>query len=351
MTPVNILAEMKSDFKKAKFVAGLLVSFIDFFRKLDTPNGKFKNFDAFLKKFPQRETTAAGLGANQLIVLRPDGTTLGIRPFYNEAETFFRAEHKRFDYPSAPGHATASWQTYRRWLDALVTFSEAELLSLKAETNQFVLDTLKSQAFDPASVRHDPPLFKIILESFDLTTSGAGEPTGAAFQGLVFGFLRADNPHLQFEISNVRTGSKRLNRVGDIDGWDGERLALSAEVKQMKFGAGHLADIANFANECGRRGALGLVCALDYETDVAAAVEALGLRSITRPAMARIVELWDPLKQRTAVSNFVYYARHVEKKSALFDRLTKFLKEKEAEFHSEKQLLLSPGVTKAGAKK
>jgi len=46
---------------------------------------------------------------------------------------------------------------------------------------------------------------------------------------MVFGFLRADNPHLQIEIDKVRTGSKRLQRVGDIDGWEGARLAISAE--------------------------------------------------------------------------------------------------------------------------
>jgi hypothetical protein len=41
--------------------------------------------------------------------------------------------------------------------------------------------------------------------------------------------------------------------------------------------------------------------------------------------MVRIVELWDPLKQRTAVTSLVYYVRHVEKSSALAERLTAFL--------------------------
>lgn len=91
-----------------------------------------------------------------------------------------------------------------------------------------MLSNLKSHAFDPSSVKIKPSLFQLLLEEFDLTAQ-KGEPTGAAFQGMVFGFLRADNPHLQIEIDKVRTGSKRLQRVGDIDGWEGARLAISAE--------------------------------------------------------------------------------------------------------------------------
>ena len=51
--------------------------------------------------------------------------------------------------------------------------------------------------------------------------------------------------------------------------------------------------------------------------------------------MLRIVELWDPLKQRTAAASMVYYARHVEKNSFLAERIDEFLleaaKQKEGE--------------------
>ena len=47
--------------------------------------------------------------------------------------------------------------------------------------------------------------------------------------------------------------------------------------------------------------------------------------------LLRIVELWDPMKQRIAVSSFVYYAVHVEKKSPLINRLNEFLEEAAAE--------------------
>jgi hypothetical protein len=247
-----------------------------------------------------------------------------LRPFYNEVERFFRAEKKRFDYPSCAPHATQTWGDYRNWLDALVTFSPKDLDQLRAKVIKYVLTKLKSQEFDPASVATDPPLFRLVLESFPLTAQ-KGEPTGAAFQAIVFGFVRADNPHLQVEIDKVRTGSKRLQRVGDIDCWEGSRLAISAEVKQFTLNANAVSDLEGFANATGKRGALGLVIALAFDEGVRAKIEALGLKALDRNDLLKIVELWHPLKQRTAVKSLVYCFQHVEKNSSLTDRIKAFL--------------------------
>lgn len=324
MTPEQLFNEFETGFPGRKFSAGLLIAFIDLFRKLDVPALKAKNLDAVLAAFPRQTMTAAGKRANTLIVAVPSGGTLSLRPFYNEAERFFRAEHKRFDYPSCAPHATQAWADYGPWLNALATFSLKQLDTLRARVAQFVLDTLKSQAFDPSSVKTEPPLFQALLEGFEMTAQ-KGEPTGAAFQGIVFGFLRADNPHLQIEIDKVRTGSKRLQRVGDIDGWEGARLAISAEVKQFVLKPEDVPDLHNFGNETGRRGALGVVAALGFKDTVREQLEGLGLKALDTDDLLRIVELWDPVKQRTATTSLVYYARHVEKNSSLADRLDKFL--------------------------
>lgn len=325
MTPDQLFEEFVKGFPARKFSAGLLMAFIDLFVSLDVPAIKAESFNDVLSRFPRQSTTAAGKRANTLIVARPDGGTNSLRPFYNAAERFFRAEHKRFDYPSCAPHATQAWADYMPWLDALSTFSAADLAALRLNVADFVLSTLKSQAFDPTSVAIDPPLFRLMLEGFSMTAQ-RGEPTGAAFQGMVFGFLRADNPHLQIEIDKVRTGSKRLQRVGDIDGWEGARLAISAEVKQFTIKADDVADLEGFANETGRRGTLGIVAALGFEEDVREAIESLGVRALDTEDLLGIVQLWDPLKQRTAVTSFVYYARHVEKNSSLADRIEAFLK-------------------------
>jgi hypothetical protein len=329
MNANELFQDFEKGFPKRKFSAGLLIAFIDFLKDLDVPGQKFKTLDDMLKKFPRQQTTAAGHHANTLIVARGgDAGTVSLRPFYNEAERFFRADKKRFDYPSCAPHATQAWADYRRWLDALVTLTPKELDQLRARVADYVLAKLKSQEFDPATVETDPPLFRVVLESFTITAQ-KGEPTGAAFQGMVFGFVRADNPHLQVEIDKVRTGSKRLQRVGDIDCWEGSRLAISAEVKQFTLKKDAVPDLEAFGNATGKRGALGMVIALAFDEGVRAEIEALGLKPLDRNDLLRIVELWDPLKQRTAVQSLVYYAQHVEKNSSLTDRLKAFLKEAE----------------------
>ena len=50
--------------------------------------------------------------------------------------------------------------------------------------------------------------------------------------------------------------------------------------------------------------------------------------------MIRIVELWDPLKQRTAVSSLLYYAKHVEKNSSLSERIETFIKTSVSEWQT-----------------
>lgn len=337
MTPDELFTEFLTDpqrgFRRRKFSAGLLVAFIDFLQELGVPGSGLESFEDFLDSYPRRMTAASGGQANTLIV-EHDGRTLSLRPFYNEVERFFRAERKRFGYPSCAPHATQAWQDYLDWLDILVTFNATELAALRTRVCEHVLETLESHEFDSSTVVLDPPLFEMLLDGFDVIAH-TGEPTGASFQGTVFGFIRADNPHLQIEVDKVRVGSKRLQRVGDIDGWDGPRLAISAEVKQYTLSLNDVADFEGFANECGRRGAIGIVAALDYEDGVRDALEALGLKTVDRSDLLHVVELWDPVKQRVAVSALLYYVSHVEKNAPLLSRLMEFLEDSADEFAAQ----------------
>ena len=326
MTPDELYNDFTRSFRGRKFTAGLLVAFIDFLGALGATELRLSSFNDFIGRFERQPRTATGARANTLIVKKGKGQTLSIRPFYNKAERYFRAEHKRFDYPSCAPHATQAWADYIPWLDALVTYSAEEVSALRERVCQYVLAELESHAFDPSSVAIEPPLFRMLLEGFDLTKH-KGETTGAAFQGVVFGFLRADNPHLQIEIDKVRTGSKRLQRVGDVDGWEGNRLAISAEVKQYVLSNDTVADLEAFGNSTGRRGSLGVVTALGFAEGVRERLVGLGLLPLDTDDMRHTVALWDPLKQRTAVASLVYYARHVEKNSVLSKRIEAFLEQ------------------------
>ncbi|MGX5777626.1 hypothetical protein [Methylorubrum zatmanii] len=324
MVPDEIYDTVVRGFANRKFAAGLCVAYIDFLTALRVPESDVADAEDFFATYPRLEWRSPGKPANQLIVDIGDGKSLGLRPFYNNIEAFFRAKNNRFDYPSCPGHATQAWRDYADWLDAMCGFESKVLAELRERVVKFVLDTLPSQEFDPSTLVKEPPLFGMILEGFDLTKH-KGELTGAAFQGVVFGFLRADNPHLQVEIDKVRTGSKRLQRIGDVDAWEGARLAITAEVKQFILKEGAVEQLAGFGNAGTKRGAISLVCALGFEEGVREQLEELGLHPLDLDDMRNVVGLWDPMKQRTAVASLAYYVKHVEKNSALGQRLDAFI--------------------------
>ncbi len=327
MDTSELFLEFEAGFPKRKFSAGLLIAFIDFYLELQIPGLGIKSLEELLAVYPKLEQTQSGARANTLIVALPRGGTLSLRPFYNQIERFFRAENSRFDYPSCAPHATQCWSDYLHWLDALAGFQKSELFELRKQVINYVLSALKDQSFDPASARTEPALFRLLLEGFDMSARKE-EPSGAAFQGIVFGFLRADNPHLQIEIDKVRTGSKRLQRVGDIDCWDGAQLAISCEVKHFDLRPDDIPYLEGFANAISVRGSLGLLVARSFKNESRKIVESLGLKALDADDLLRIVELWDPLKQRTAVSSFIYYARHVEKNSSLASRIDGYLSSK-----------------------
>jgi hypothetical protein len=70
-----------------------------------------------------------------------------------------------------------------------------------------------------------------------------------------------------------------------------------------------------------------LVVAIGFEAGVREEIEALGVKTLDRDDLLRIVELWDPFKQRTAVQSLVYYVQHVEKNSSLIRRVGTFLEQ------------------------
>lgn len=325
MTPDDILDEMAAEFRVGKagrprkYVGGLLPSFCEFLLELDTQGKGYADFDAFLVDFPLIVD-----GVSTLTVAVPGGQKT-IRPAYNKIHQFYIFENKRLGYPRSEPYATGKWADYRRWLDSLVTFSKAQLEDVRDRAKQFVLDELTPVVFDPSSVHVDPPVFKSLLEDFDFRARAKGEPTGAAFQAMVFGFIRADAPHLQVEARKVRTGSARLGGIGDIDAWEGDRLIISAEVKHFILAADDAKSFEHFSHEVRQRAALGMVVAEEFQEDARDAFEALGLVALSPKDLLAIVRLWDPLKQRAALNAFHWSIARKEQSPGLMDRFDAFL--------------------------
>lgn len=338
MTPQEILDDVANNFDKGqrrKFLPALLITFISTLRELDATGGKFNNLQAFYKHHPRRTTSAGGKSANTLIVWRdatktgPKDKSLSIRPAYETIADWFRSDQKRFDFPSAAPHATQAWGDYEHWLDALLGYSDAQLDALEKDVKAFVLAKLPAHVVDSTLIKREPPRFYLFLRDFDLSAK-TREVTGAAYQGAVFGYLRADAAHLQVDVAKVRTGSKRVGRIGDIDAREGELLVISAEVKQYVLPLSDLAGFAEFAALVAGQQALGLVVALNFDEGVREALVAMGLEPVSKQDLIDRVRIWDPLKQRTAVQALLYYVHYKEQNSALYARLREFLKAIEA---------------------
>jgi hypothetical protein len=326
MTKEEVVEEMKRDFrgegvgKPRKYVGGLLPSFCDLLIELDVPGKGYSSLDDLFTDFPQITE-----GVSALTVALPGGGQKTIRPAYERYHHHYITENHRLDYPRSQPYATGKWSDYRRWLDALVVMSKDDLEWTVQATVSFVLDELKDQSFDPSSVRAEPPIFKWLLDEFELGARAKGEPTGAAFQALVFGYIRADAPHLQVEARKARAGSARTKGIGDIDAWEGDRLVISAEVKHFVVGGGNVGDFTHFAANVTERAALGLIIAEDFQDGVRERIESLGLHPLSRTDVLRIVSLWDPLKQRAALNAFQWVVVHKEQNSGLIDRVQEFL--------------------------
>lgn len=325
-TPDDILEEIKKNFftgQKRKFLPALLIAFIRFLKDLDAVGGKYASLAEFYKTFPLATKGRGGAGVNTLIV-EVDGKNKSIRKDYDGIAGWFRNDQARFDFPSSAPHATQAWRDYTHWLEAILSYDKKVLDKLEADAIDYVLGALVSQAIDPTTVKREPPVFLLFLQSFDLEKK-QGEISGAAYQGTVFGYIRADSPHLQVEVGKVRTGSKREKRVGDVDARDGDKLVLSAEVKQFIVGDDDVADFSEFARLISLHQALGLVVALDFEDEAAKSISAMGLEPISRADLIERVRIWDPLKQRMAMNALLYYADFREQNSALYKRISEFM--------------------------
>jgi hypothetical protein len=326
MTKNEIIEEMMRDFrgegvgKPRKYVGGLLPSFCDFLIEIGAPNENFTSLKDLFDVFPQITD-----GVSTLTVSLPGKGQKTIRPAYERYHRLYITEMHRLDYPRSQPYATGKWSDYRRWLDALVSMSKEDLEWIAQSTVSFVLSELKDQSFDPSAVRSEPPIFKWLLERFDFGARAKGEPTGAAYQAMVFGYIRADAPHLQIEARKARAGSARTQGIGDIDAWEGDRLVMSAEVKHFVVGDGDVASFTHYAAHITERAALGLVVAEDFQHRVREQIEALGLHALSRIDLLNIVSLWDPLKQRAALNAFQWVVVHKEQNSGLIDRVQEFL--------------------------
>lgn len=325
MTPEEILDDMRMQITREKrprvFAGGLLPAFCDFLLDLEHPENGYANWDSFVTEFPLiTEKT------NTLTVLA-DGKNKTIRPHYNKVADYFVVTHERPDYPSAAPHATGQWRDYMHWLESLVTFSPETLRNTSEAARNFVLEILPRYTFDPAEISRSTRFFELLIENFPWNDRATSERTGAAFQALVFGYIRANSPHLQVETRKVRVGGSRVDGVGDVDAWEGRQLVSTAEVKHFTFTREKVTDITSFIRKSRERNAHGMLVALDFGEGAVELLSDEGVRAVSKTDILREVKNWDPRKQDIALKAFEYAIARIEKSAGLVERFDRFIEE------------------------
>lgn len=277
--------------------------------------------DDALTKFDWERTNAQGAPVNTLNLIVGAGAPIRLRGIYEKIRDVARNDVRRYDYPNSAPHATQAWSGHREVLEEVFRITPGERRALVEGVWDLLLSLPAQRARSAADAQPRP--FEVLLALFPGTQRG--EPPGAILQGLAFAYYRADSPTVTISTGKAKAGSRRTGRVGDVDGWDGDQLALSIEVKDMDLTNGDHADLGAFvANLAAFPDARAIVVARSAMPDTVEFLAAQNVRFFDRLEMLRSVTYWDLGKQKLAVREFLHYLVHIEQNGKLIDRFRTF---------------------------
>ena len=174
---------------------------------------------------------------------------------------------------------------------------------------------------DDGSIREIRP-FEHIIKNFK---SSVHEPAGAVLQGLVYAYYRADSPSVTFRPYKVGAGSSRVGAAGDVDGWVGNMLALSVEVKDLPIAVENLNQFDQFEMQLKRwPNCTALVVAQSFTPEAEEYLSSRQILAMTRETMTRNVSYWDVPKQKLAVRELHYYFGVIQRNTKLTERFESF---------------------------
>ena len=169
LTMDELFNGFREQFARAKYVAGLLLAFIDLVDAAGAPGG-WVDAQAFLA---ERRVE----GTNQLVVHDQDGRNVSLRSIYDRWQKKLRNEEGRGGYPSGAPHAVGSWEQYRHWLDTMLRISPEDRKALRDKVHAYVLAELP---IAPPSQKHGLP-----LPDATVTPSRSDASTPAALAQLI----------------------------------------------------------------------------------------------------------------------------------------------------------------------
>jgi len=332
----EILAFVAKKFERSRYPLGLAIDMALLAQQLSLHDSQAKVIRPNLTKEAifARYTLVTSRGqtdANTLTLTFNDGQaahTVGIRKLEEEVAYLF-VKLKRPGYPSAYVYNTGQWQKYQ---DSLLLpafrLSETGRYRLCIALIDFALANLTSNT----PVGREKPrvrLFEEIVRQYPRSKQ-KGERAGCVFQGIAAGYMIADRPHLSFIIDKTRTGSAKQRRIGDIDGYSGLDLEVTAEVKDDELtGTNMGTEIGEFLMKVVENRVNGLIFAVAADQEAVEFIRSNNALVITLNNLLATVEHWDWRKQDAAVQGLIHYLAHVEQNPDAVSRLLQFIREKD----------------------
>ena len=322
----KIVGDVRSRFSgRTKFVINLALDFTIVAQRLSLTDEEARTIQEQLtveKLFDRYEQTA-----KKTLTLKYGDRKEGIRSVENKVVNFFRDTMNRTSFPHAPGHNTGSWGDYQDLLVDCFKLSETGKYDLCVRLLKFGLEEYAENDFfgrETPRIR----LFELIVSTF--SRSAKGENGGTAFQGMAYGFFKADRPHVSIIAAKVRTGSSRQKRIGDIDCYLGLDLELSVEVKDLEIKRANLSkELGAFQNQIDGSGILGIALVDKISPKVCDGLLKKGVVAITTADILATVRTWDWPKQNAAVNGMLHFLSHIEQNPKATTRLLAFIREKD----------------------
>lgn len=254
------------------------------------------------------------------------GKEFGIRDIHEDhVEPLFDSGLGRTNFPSSAPYTTGHWDTFDEELARTFRLSRAGRYKVINRLIDFGLERLTRRDFD-ARAEPLPQPFTEILQNYPRKDSN--EEAGSAYQAMAYGFVKAEWQHLSLRTSNLRTGSSRQNRLGDIDGYIGPDLMVSLEAKDKPVTDSVVERELNGLRELAQNtGAIAIVMCSSIKGSARSTLVDEGVLVLADSDIENQLKLWDYHKQDNAVQGMIHYFKNVEENPDATTRILGFVNE------------------------
>ncbi|HEX9951969.1 MAG TPA: hypothetical protein VGB53_09395 [Rubricoccaceae bacterium] len=320
---------ISSKFSKLKYPLGLGIDFCLLANALSEHNNaicEYSSDDVDIFNIFEVVSSGEDSSTGTLTLKYGSNDPIGIRRFEDLVVLTFDSL-LRPTYPSAYGHNTSHWRNFRGMLNLCFRLSK---VGWYKATHSLLMFGLANMEVNAAYGRPESRirLLPTIVEEF--RRAYVGENGGMTFQGLAYGVINSDRPHLSLVTDKTRGSSRRQRRVGDIDGYKGLDLEISVEVKDL------IVIIENIEDELGawirmlkHHDAVKLAFLDDASDEAISELERRGVVVMTRAYVQNLIKTWDWPKQDFAVQGILHFFAHVEQDPVAYRKLLEFIEERD----------------------